>query len=309
MEKRKDLVIFGRYSILAHNFIKNAEKNNYNYIFLTRKEIENQNDISLQLGKSLNKDEIDNICCRINELSSYDKKTFILFSWKGRPRSTQEEDKNWFVNENIINNFLRISEIIIPEKIIFISTAAVYSQNQNILLSENQKPFPESKYGKQKLIAEINLNKFAISKKIKITILRISSAYGFDKRFSEQGVVNKWLYCTLKNSEINLYNSLSSKINFISFEQISKAIIHTINKDILGTYNIGSIKSTSLLEILNKIESITEKKLRIRSINNSPRNINLDVRKFYNKTNITFENNLLENIYTIYMDVKKELIL
>ena len=101
MANGKDLIIFGGNSILARNFIKNSERNNYNYIFLTRKENEDQNHISLQLGKSLNKYEIDNICFKINELSSYSKKTFILFSWKGRPRSSKEENINWFVKIRI----------------------------------------------------------------------------------------------------------------------------------------------------------------------------------------------------------------
>ena len=60
----------------------------------------------------------------------------------------------------------------------------------------------------------LDIINYANKNDIKLSILRISSAYGFDNRFSEQGVINKWLYDVLKHGEIKLLNSKDSKINF-----------------------------------------------------------------------------------------------
>ena len=79
--------------------------------------------------------------------------------------------------------------------------------------------------GEQKIIIpEKLLTCFSKVLNINITILRISSAFGFDSRFSDQGVINKWLYSAVNNKKLKLYNSKESKINFIAFEQIAKAI-------------------------------------------------------------------------------------
>ena len=61
---------------------------------------------------------------------------------------------------------------------------------------------PTSPYGQQKLIAELILENFANLNGISCIILRISSAYGLDERFSEQGVINKWIYLAIKNKKL-----------------------------------------------------------------------------------------------------------
>ena len=128
-------------------------------------------------------------------------------------------------------------------------------------------PKPLSKYSQQKLIAEKTFETFSKIQNLNYTILRVSSAYGFDKRFSNQGVINKWLHDALINGGLKLYNSYESKINFISYEQITKAIVFSIERELVGIYNIASTESTKLKEIINKVELVTNKNLSIEFIN------------------------------------------
>ena len=104
-----------------------------------------------------------------------------------------------------------------------------------------------------------------------LLILRIASAYGFDKRFSDQGVINKWLYSAANNKKLKLYNSKESQINFISFDQISKAIFISLKTELNGIFNIGTEFSISLREVIEEIRNITKKKIIIEEKNNSER--------------------------------------
>lgn len=306
MIQTKDIVIFGKNSIIAKKFSDSYKNKNNHLIFLTRNK-SLKNDILYSLDKKLSSDSLNKICSQIVDLYKFKNKVFILFAWSGRPRTNTLNDSSWEKNKNIVRNFLDIAEKLLPSKIIFISSTSIYAENKNIYFSESDKPSPKSDYAKQKLIAEKEIETFAFKKSIKFTILRISSAYGFDNRFSDQGVINKWLYDVLKYGEISLLNSKDSKINFISFDQITKAISFSINKPLVGTYNIGSEKSVSLEKIIQEIERLTKKSVVKKSLNNRKRTININTNKFFDATGIRFKNEVIKNIDSIYTSIIKEL--
>tara|TARA_B100000989_G_C19366088_1_gene395345 strand:+ start:246 stop:707 length:462 start_codon:yes stop_codon:yes gene_type:complete len=149
------------------------------------------------------------------------------------------------------------------------------------------------------------LTNYSETKKKNLLILIISSAYGFDKRFSDQGVINKWLYSVVNNKKLKLYNSKESQINFISFDQISKAIIISIEKELKGIYNIGSENSISLSDVIEEIKKITNKKLILEQVNNSKRYFNIETEKFISKTGTKFKLNLRDNIKIIYNSINE----
>lgn len=302
--KSQDIIIFGKNSILAKNFSSYYVNSNNNLIFLKNSK-DNDKDINCSLGETLSKKKIREISSNIEKLSKFDNKVFILFSWSGRPR-TSSEDYSWGINSNIINNFLSICKVVLPSKIIFISSTSIYPEKQKYFMTEKDIPKPLSKYSQQKLIAEKIFETFSKMHNLKYTILRVSSAYGFDKRFSNQGVINKWLHDSLIYGSLKLYNSHESKINFISYEQITKAIIISIERELIGIYNIASTKSTELKEIIHKVELVTNKNLKIEVINKDKRNINIDINKFFADTGIKFENKVIDNIELIYDKIKKE---
>ena len=117
----------------------------------------------------------------------------------GRKLNTDSSLENtWTINTNIIINFLEISKKLLPSKIVFISSTTVYKENNNKSCTELEIPYPESEYGKQKLIAEYVFENFLKEYQSSVINLRVSSAYGFDPRFSDQGVINKWIFDAIK---------------------------------------------------------------------------------------------------------------
>ena len=208
---------------------------------------------------------------------------------------------------NITLNFLNISKILKPKRIIFISSAgSIYPQDDTREFNELDRTIPNNSYGEQKLHSEDMITEFVKANKVEYTILRVASAYGYDKRFSDQGVINKWLYAAINNQIIKLYNSKNSLINFISFKQIANSIKLSIEKEVNGTYNIGSNKSISLEEIILEIEKVINKKICYEILCEKKRVFKINVNKFFLRTGKLYLNEISENIKIIYEAIIKE---
>ena len=303
---KKNVCIFGSNSVIACDFIDNYS-NLYEFIRIQRTNTsfvkENNLKVEFDLSKNHTKSKIFYLMHKINEFRKSDVLVFILFAWAGKPRDLDLKNKISFKeNQNILNNFISISKICNPTQIIFISTAgAIYNQNTDKLSKETDIPLPTSEYGIQKLSAEKILTSYCNGDNIKFTILRIASAFGHNSLSKEQGVINKWLFNIKRNEPIKVYNSLDSKINFISFKNISLSINSVINMELTGIYNIGSTQSTSLKEILSNIKIVTKKdKLLIEQVDNKLRLFYLDTSIFQEKTNLKFQNNFLLEIKTLF---------
>ena len=303
MGMARDIIIYGGNSVLAKNFIKSLHHTSDNKIIITRKSNFKKN-ILFNTSKILNKYDLQSICSNIFDYSKFGEKVFILFSWSGIPRSLENDAYHWERNRNIISNFLNIAKMTQAKRVVFISSAgSVYSPHQNKRFDELARTYACNNYGKQKLKAERIIGEFVKDKDIKCTILRVATAYGYDKRFSDQGVINKWLYAAINNQILRVYNSIDSLINFISFDQISDAIKRSINNEINGIYNIGSIESTSLNEILLEIEKTVQKKINYELVSEKVRNFNIDIGKFYKETGIFYKNEITNNIKFIHESI------
>ena len=305
---KSNVCIFGSNSILAKNFIQNY-RNNFNLIGIQR-EFNNQKNnesikiIKFNLGAKYYHSQNNEL---LESLSSFDRlsfKTFIIFSWAGKPRQVEEEicNMNSMINNNIFNNIFNISKTFRPNQIIFISSSgAIYDQNSKSAFDESYRPNPSTAYGYQKLEIEEKLNNFCKNDEINLTILRVSSAYGYDPNFPDNGVLNNWLFNAKNNKPIKVYNSLESSINFISFTQISEAINICINKGIYGLYNLGSNESTKLKYILELVKLISKKKnIEVEKLGDSVRNFYLNTNLFKSKANIIFEDQIKIEAKKIY---------
>ena len=300
----ENIIIFGKNSIIAKNFIKQSKYLQSNIITISRSS-NNKNDLVCNFGEFISIKDIESIVSQIKHKLVFKKTIFILFAWCGVPRMIANKDYIWSTNMHIVQNFLNITTYINPSRIIFLSSAgALYPENvKSYKFSEKDIPLPYTDYGRQKLISENLLSYYAKKNNQDLTILRISSGYGFDSRFSDQGVINKWLYSAINEKTLHLYNSMTSQINFISFDQISKAIFISLKAELNGIFNIGTEFSISLKEVIDEITNITKKNIVIEEKNNSERYFNLDTKKFTSTTGTKFELNLRENIRIIYKSI------
>lgn len=304
MNINQDIIIFGGNSVLAQNFRSNFNSDSVNFINITRSR-KNSNDIFCDTGQFLDQGEIDKLNNEINSKIISNIRFFILFSWSGGPRTEDKIHDNWAINEYIVLNFLEICKNNNPSNIIFISSAGTLypSNKEGYRFNEKDLISPKLHYGKQKLHAEKLILNFALKNCFNYKILRVASAYGYDKRFSDQGVINKWLYKAIQDKTLKLYNSDNSVINFISFKQISEAIKISLKKGKNGIYNVGTENSVSLKSIIEKIFKIINKKLDVQVVSNKERFFNIDTSKFYFETGKTFGNELEKDMKYIYKSI------
>ena len=306
MDIKQSIVIFGGNSVLAQNFLKNYS-NQTDITKITRLK-KSENDISCDMGKFLYQKELSTLISQIRSRLIYERTVFILFSWCGGPRTNNNVEKVLNINRNIVSNFIGVCKKINPSKIIFLSSAGTLYPDVNRSKNYNELDIvsPKTFYGKQKFMAENMISNYALENNLKFTILRIASAYGYDKRFSDQGVINKWLYSAIENKSLKLFNSIDSVVNFISFKQISDAIYLSLINSLDGIYNIGTEKSISLKEVIDQISKVTKKKLELDIICNDKRFFNIDISKFCKITGTKFKLKLEDDIEIIYRTILED---
>ena len=154
------------------------------------------------------------------------------------------------------------------KKVVFASSGgAVYGKQQKILNeSDLLKPF--SPYGIIKASIEYFLEYFRLKSNLNYDIYRISNAYGPYLDKPGFGVINTWLKAVSNNSELTLMGDGTAEKDYIYVDDVSqviaKSVIHNLNKS--EVYNLCSGRTSSLNEILQLIQFVTQKSYKLRTI-------------------------------------------
>ena len=118
----KNIIIFGKNSIIARNFIKKAASLRSNIITISSTS-DSKNDLNFNIGKFISTKDINSLATKIKEKLIFRETVFILFSWCGVPRTIDKNGDIWSVNMYIIKIFLYTTEVVNPSRIIFLSSA------------------------------------------------------------------------------------------------------------------------------------------------------------------------------------------
>lgn len=166
------------------------------------------------------------------------------------------------VNLNGTINLLRCCVQNKIKKIIFASSAAVYGNHDDII-SEKTLTAPLSPYGKSKLDAEKEIQRYAKENNLKYFILRIFNVYGKGQNDQYAGVISKFLKNISENKMLIIYGDGKQMRDFVSVYDVVDAFDHAISSKHSGTYNIASGKSISINELADMIILSSGKKLGI----------------------------------------------
>ncbi|WP_276873989.1 NAD-dependent epimerase/dehydratase family protein [Dialister micraerophilus] len=146
------------------------------------------------------------------------------------------------------------------KKIIFSSSAAVYGNNSNLPLSENESLFPTSFYGLTKTTSEKYLNLYFEYFGIHYTILRYSNVYGPRQGANgEGGVIYIFAKALAENKPINIFGDGNQTRDFISVHDIVEANIAAITNGNEKILNISTETETTLNELANKMINLSKK--------------------------------------------------
>ena len=151
------------------------------------------------------------------------------------------------------------------KNIIFSSSAAVYGNSLDALISEKSHLNPLSSYGASKLVAEYNLQTFSKLFDLNSISLRLFNVYG-NGQSSEAGVVRKFLKNISKDVPLEIFGDGMQTRDFVHISDVIEAFycaIRNIEAKRGGNYNIGSGNATSINELASLLISSKEKDLQV----------------------------------------------
>jgi len=176
---------------------------------------------------------------------------------------------------NILNKMIEYK----VDKIIFSSSAAIFGNPEYTPIDENHRKKPENYYGYTKLAIEENLEWYSKLKNIKFAALRYFNACGYDVKQRvisiEKDVTNlipvaiEALVGLRDKLEVfgNDYDTRDGSCirDYIHVNDLAdahiKAMDYIIKNNTNLKVNLGQNKGTSVLEIVNAVEKISNKKL------------------------------------------------
>ena len=153
------------------------------------------------------------------------------------------------------------------KKFIFASTGgAVYGDIEPIPTTEESIPNPLSPYGIHKLTFEKYLYYYYHVYKQEYIALRFSNIYG-PRQFKggEAGVISIFIDNAVNNIQSTLFGDGTHTRDFVYVDDVVESFIKSMTADYIGEVNIGIGTETSMIELVDIIESVLGKKIDIKN--------------------------------------------
>ena len=207
-------------------------------------------------------------------------------------------DWNEYFYNNVIGT-LNILEYCIKKnikKMIFVSSY-VYGNPKYSPIDEKHPISPHNAYTRSKYLAEQLCEFYAKNSNLSVIILRPFNIFG--KTLPKGFLISNLLKSIKTNEKVTIVNK-DSKRDFLHVDDLIDVILKMMNFDCkFDIFNIGSGKSYSFNEIIEKIEKISTKKLNLQYEQNEAdfiEDIKADISKLDNKIKwhpkISFEEGL-----------------
>ena len=150
------------------------------------------------------------------------------------------------------------------KKLIFASSCAVYPLNPKHSLNESVNTIGSTPYSISKIAGEDLIRFYSETSHVKSSVLRFFNIYGPGQKADSvySAVIPTFINLAKKGLDLPLNGGGTQTRDFIHISDVVNAYIVFLEKDIEGTYNIGTGKETSILE-LAKIIIDFEKKSKI----------------------------------------------
>ena len=170
---------------------------------------------------------------------------------------TSTKNPSSIINDNILGTFYlfefcRKNNI---KKIIVASTGGAIIGNYSKTIFENTPAKPISPYGLSKLFSENLAFTYNNTYGMLITCLRFANVYGPGCQ-RKNSVISKFLLNIKNKKPLVIYGDGRQKRDFIYVNDICEAIIKSINSTKIGTFQLASGKTTSILKLVKIIKNL-----------------------------------------------------
>ena len=232
-----------------------------NLFTLGRKEINLKNGTHLGIDNYTDYAELNN---KLNEISEID----VFIHLGATLTSSQLNMKELY--ETDLKSLSAILDNISGKKlkhVIHASSYMIYGFANALPIKENHPLRPDTMYGVMKQLSERLFQLYQKEYSFSLTIFRISGVFGFGDS-SVRNLIPRVIAKTNLNQEIEIDHNGQTKRDYIFVDDVVSAIDSSIRKRISGIYNLGSGNASSPNEIIDLVQKITKKKVRVKKVRN-----------------------------------------
>lgn len=240
----KRVVVFGR-GFLGHNIINSLLLQGFFVTAISRETSNEFNHPNLKHYKTdLLKDDIS--------ISDFDGVQAIVYAVSLNvpgivaDRQTIEREISMF--DKVLNLAIQLPK----SRLIFISSASVYSETKGDCSSENDPTSHNNLYASMKIQMEDQAMEYVNSHQLNLHILRVANVYGPYQ--TKQGILAKILNGYFNGTEVKILNNGLTIRDFLYIDDLSQIIVMLIEsttKDIL--FNISSGKGISINKLIDHL--------------------------------------------------------
>ncbi len=164
-------------------------------------------------------------------------------------------------------------------KLVYASSGGtIYGEPRQVPIPEDHPLIPKSAYGQSKLTIENYLNFYARSTQLDVAILRISNPFGPGQHaWRVQGIVAVAMGCLLRQQPLKLYGIGSAVRDYIYIGDVVDAMILASQRKGSSVANISSGQGHSVLEIVERIESIAGRTIAKEFIAERPNDVEVNI--------------------------------
>ncbi|MBF0266284.1 MAG: NAD(P)-dependent oxidoreductase [Gammaproteobacteria bacterium] len=241
MSKTKRIIVLGGSGFIGHKIVSQLKARDDNIEILAPI----RNDIDLTA---------DNSATKLASLFTHD--TVLIFAAAIKRQSADDAiifQKN---NQMVINVLAALSKVQI-EKIIYLSSAAIYGEDiENLSINEDTNHLARSYYGLSKLTAEWLLRSAVDNGAAKtLCLLRPPMIYGADEVIPSYGP-SLFLDKAISGNPLTLWGDGTELREFIYIDDIADIICQAISLDINGPLNIVQGLSVSFRDVLDTVKEV-----------------------------------------------------
>jgi UDP-glucose 4-epimerase len=173
-------------------------------------------------------------------------------------------DPNYDSQVNVLGtiNLLECCREYNVKKFIFASSAAVYGDPDKIPTDVEYSTEPISFYGVSKLASEYYIKTFSRMYGFKYSILRYSNVFGPKQNSKgESGVIAIFVDKYLKSETPTIFGDGEQTRDFIYVDDVVQANVNALSRGDNGIFNVSLNNATTLNNIVDTLNDITNKKL------------------------------------------------
>jgi UDP-glucose 4-epimerase len=151
------------------------------------------------------------------------------------------------------------------KRFLYACSAAVYGDTANIPVAEDATPNPLSPYAVDKLTGEYYLLHYHRKYALAATSFRFFNIYGprQDPSSPYSGVISIFVNRLLKNQPVTVFGDGSQTRDFVYVADLAELLARAVHgqEGVGGVFNVGTGKRHSLLQLLDCLEKLSEKKI------------------------------------------------